>query len=337
MRQLSLLSLICNLPNDPLHQHGLYALTVLPPSSQSWFHQVRDLCLKYQLPHPLTLLNQPIHKVKFKKLVKLKVTEYWQYTLATECSSLPSLKYFDPWRASLLHPHPLWTSTVGNSYETCKSTVLGLMISGRYRTEMLCRYWSDNRSGQCLADTCHGNGVPGDIEHLLVTCPALEQTRHRLHSLWCVKSVDCLPLHRLIIRILGSPPSVLVRFILDCTSIPEVLTLRQAIGYEVIERLLYLTRTWAFTIHKEKLKILGRWPRNDVPTKIQPNNPLSATCAPTTCTNTFLFSGLTATALGSTTAPYSTDNTTSTSMTYVPIVSQKDQPHNVVPTMSCYN
>ena len=123
MKQLSLFSMICHLPDDPLHQHAKYALSYLPASSFSWFQQVRDICLQYHLPHPLALLEEPLSKTKFKKLVKVKVTEYWQHILAAECSSptMSSLRYFDPFKASLLHPHPMWTSAAGNSFECSKS------------------------------------------------------------------------------------------------------------------------------------------------------------------------------------------------------------------------
>ena len=45
LRQLSLFSMICHLPDDPLHKRGLYALTYLTPTSRSWFWQIRDICL----------------------------------------------------------------------------------------------------------------------------------------------------------------------------------------------------------------------------------------------------------------------------------------------------
>ena len=142
LRQLSLFSMICHLPDDPLHHHANFVLTNLPPSSSSWFHQVRDICLQYGLPHPLSLLQTVVPKSRFKRMVKLKVTEYWQHALAEECTSpsLSSLCYFDPYRASLQHPHQIWTSSAGNSFECSKSTVLARMVSGRYRTEMLCRF-----------------------------------------------------------------------------------------------------------------------------------------------------------------------------------------------------
>ena len=273
MRQLSLFSMICHLPDDPLHQHAKYALSCLPPSSLSWFQQVRDICLQYNLPHPLVLLEKPVAKNRFKKLVKAKVTEYWQHLLAAECSSptMSSLRYFDPFKASLLHPHPMWTSAAGNSFECSKSTVLARMVSGRYRTEMMCRFWSSNRSGHCLADTCQT--VSGDLEHLLIVCPALQHIRHRLHSLWLLKCANCPPLQNLLMRILGSNPELQVKFILDSTSFPELIRLRQAFGQEIEHRVLYLTRTWAFAIHRGKQKLLGRWPECSKKKSAPPTHP----------------------------------------------------------------
>ena len=278
MRQLALFSMICHLQDDPLHHHARYVLTMLPPSSHSWFHQVRDICLQYDLPHPLTLLEKPVPKEPFKRLVKLKVTEYWQHVLASECSSptMTSLRYFNPFRASLQHPHPMWTSSAGNSFECSKSTVLARMVSGRYRTEMMCRFWSANRNGYCLSVTCQQ--VCGDLEHLLIVCPALDHIRHRLHSLWCLKTVYCAPLHNLILKILGSNSETQVRFILDSTAFPEVIYLGQTLGHEIVDTVMYLTRTWAFAIHRQKLKMLGRWPEGRTEkTASHPHDPLTLT------------------------------------------------------------
>ena len=56
-----------------------------------------------------------------------------------------------------------------HSYASTKSIVLAKMISGRYRTEMMCRFWSQNRNGVCLFGTC--KEVCEDLEHMLVVCP----------------------------------------------------------------------------------------------------------------------------------------------------------------------
>ena len=190
--------------------------------------------------------------------------EYWQEVLASESLFLSSLRYFDPTKASLQNAHPMWTSSIGNSFECSKSTILARMISGRYRTEMMCRFWSTNRDGYCLSATCHQ--VEGDLEHLLIVCPALEHVRNRLHSLWLLKTVNFLPLHHLILRVLGSEPTVQAKFILDSTANPEVITLIQDFGQEVQNMVMYLTRTWAFSMHRHKMIMLGRWPESSTRT-----------------------------------------------------------------------
>ena len=98
MRQLSIFSMICQLPSDPLHHHAHYVLSMLPPSSLSRFHQMRTYACSIACPNQLTLLEHPVSKERFKRLVKVKVTEYWQHILAEECSSpdMTLLVHFDP-------------------------------------------------------------------------------------------------------------------------------------------------------------------------------------------------------------------------------------------------
>ena len=170
--------MVCHLPEDPLHVHAKDVLTLFSPSANSWFQRIRDITKQYQLPHPLDLLENPLPRKRLKRLFKLKVTEYWQHVLAQECLALKSLQHLNPLKCSLLKPHPVWTSAGSNSYEIQKSTILARMISGRYRTDMLCRFWSSNRLGHCEAETCVG--IEGDLEHLLITCPALHPTRVQL-------------------------------------------------------------------------------------------------------------------------------------------------------------
>ena len=103
----------------------------------------------------------------------------------------------------------------------------------------------------------------------MYVCPALEETRKRLYGLWCVKTQICPPLHNLILKILASPPGVQMRFILDCTAFPELIMLVQAYGQEIQNLVLYLTRTFAFSVHRQKQRLLGRWPEK---AKLNPTN-----------------------------------------------------------------
>ena len=58
---------------------------------------------------------------------------------------------------------------------------------------------------------------------------------------------------------LDADTKLFVQFLLDCTVLPEVIRLRQLHGECVHDSLLYLTRTFCFSIHKVRLKLLGKW------------------------------------------------------------------------------
>ena len=137
LRQLSLFMMICHLDGNLLKSLALNTLVEAKPSTKSWFQQIRDLCIQYELPHPISLLHSKPPKEVFKKLCKAKVHEYWHWKMS-EASSLPSLEFLQPDFLSLSSPHPIWTSLVdGNSYQTKAAKIQALFLSGRYRTEQL--------------------------------------------------------------------------------------------------------------------------------------------------------------------------------------------------------
>ena len=195
--------------------------------------------------------------------MKSHVTDYWHSLLAAECVPLDSLRYFDPYKSSLLSPQPMWTASASNAFESNKTTILARMVSGRYRTEMMCRFWSVNRKGYCMAETCYQ--IQGDLEHLLVHCPALEELRDRLRRLFHQKTANIPPLHNLLLSILSSSAKEQVKFLLDSTANDELMKLVHQFGKPILDLVLYLTRTWAYYIHRQKMILIGRWPGN--PTK----------------------------------------------------------------------
>ena len=70
LRQLTLFGLVSRLKGDPLHQHDVHTLLTSSLTTQSWFIQVKNLLLQHHLPHPSHLLQAPLSKESFKKLVK---------------------------------------------------------------------------------------------------------------------------------------------------------------------------------------------------------------------------------------------------------------------------
>ena len=257
-RILSLFSMVCHLQGDPLNEHARHSLLLSTLCPKSWFQQVKNICALYGLPHPLQLLENPPKKELFKRLVKKSIVRYWQDLLAAEAQQLPSLSYFNPRVHSLTHPHPLWLAAGSSSYKVNKATILARMISGRYRTERLCRFWSDNPGGYCLASTC--TKVDGDLVHLLLHCPALIIARKNLLDMWVQRAVRYPALYSLVLQVLQGTDTLKMLFILDPTAIPAVDHLVIEYGMEVLDLIYHMSMSYAYGLHRKKLIITGRWP-----------------------------------------------------------------------------
>ena len=177
-RMLSLFAMICDLKENVLHKHAQQVLVEAKTSSKSWFIIVRDICLQYGLPHPLTLLQSPLTKEQLK--TKKHILNYWEIKIRAEAVALPSLQYFHPNFMNLTVTHPVWTSAGPSPYQVAMSTVQATMISGRYRTEELCSKWTPNSSGCCQAPSCLNSNEKEDIHHILAVCCSLGPTRVKL-------------------------------------------------------------------------------------------------------------------------------------------------------------
>ena len=258
LRQLGLLGMISRLEGSLLHRQALSVYST-KCASWSWFHQVRDVCLKYQLPHPLTFLTNPPTKEVFKKLVKKQVINFWELKLRGDAEPLLSLSYFKPEFMSLVKPHPLLVTAGASPYEVAKARVQALLLSGRYRTELLCRHWSSNSEGFCLLPSCLGLGVKEDLEHILLKCGSLAGTRERL---CCFTSKHAMSLPHLcstLLTLTRPDHPMFCQFLLDCSVIPDVISLVQALGEDVLHHLFKVSRTWCYSLHRDRLKMLGRW------------------------------------------------------------------------------
>ena len=72
---------------------------------------------RYGLPHPLNLLEDPPPREKWKNLVKLKFTEYWQNIFTQEALSRPFLCYFSPQMHFLRKPSTITSACLGGGSE----------------------------------------------------------------------------------------------------------------------------------------------------------------------------------------------------------------------------
>ena len=256
VRQLGLFGMITRLPDNILNKMANKALFSEPDSSKSWFIHVRHLCHKYNLPSPLQLLSHPRTKSEFKSLVKSAVTNFWEKFLRSEASLLPSLSFFKPHFMSLTCPHPMFTSCDSNPFEVNKSISMAALLSGRYKSDYLARHWDqDNKDGHCRL--CPGSLSQGDILHLLVLCPTLQETRDKLVKHWVTKTADHPQLSQLIFNKLSSPTSNLLQFILDLSVDPQVISDCQVNAYN-LQDVFSLCRTWCYSVTRKRNQLMGK-------------------------------------------------------------------------------
>ena len=141
------------------------------------------------------------------------------------------------------------------------ASVQANLISGRYRTEALSRHWSDNFNGVCLlSSVCQSVGNREDVSHMLQWCPALKDTRDKLtdYTRNKVSNLDNYLQSEILLLCSVDNPSF-CQFILDCSSISTVISLVQLYGSSLLSLVFEISRTWVFTIHRERLRRLGRW------------------------------------------------------------------------------
>ena len=177
-----------------------------------------------------------------------------------ESCLLSSLTYFRPDYMSLCKPHPLWRTAGSSPAKVTKATVQALLLSGRYRTEGLMKHWSSNKSGFCLLSRKCNNSVE-DIPHFLATCPALDKRRNELLC-YTAEFASTLPdvVSETLLLLCCPTAPLFIQFILDCSTIPSVIKLSQEfMQFDILESFFEVSRTWAYALHRERLKLLNRW------------------------------------------------------------------------------
>ena len=258
-RQLMLFGMISRLKSDILHQHASNIYESRLISKKSWFHTIRALCVMYDLPHPSMILQHPMEKENFKNFVKKKIISYWERKLRSESATLSSLSFFQPAFMSISKPHPLWWTAGPSPSKVSMANIQAVMLSGRYRTQSLIKHWNKNIKGNCLlSPQCHNTCE--DIPHILQHCPALSSARERLLD-FTVKYCSDLPalLKELILRLCRPSNALFSNFLLDCSSLPDVISCVQTLGSKSLESFFDVTRMWIYVLHRERLRRLGRW------------------------------------------------------------------------------
>ena len=250
--------MISRAPDSLLYKLARSILSLETVSIKSWFWEIRDLCLSYHLPHPLTILSTPPTKEAFKKMVKTHIIDYWEQVLRAEASILPSLEFFNPSFMSLTRAHPIWSTAGSSPSNIAMATTQSQMLSGRYRTQLLISNWSRHTTGFCiLSQSC--SSTIEDLPHILSCCEALQPAREKLQRFALEYFKNFPEIQPLAFKFCQPTHPKFCQFLLDCSVIPEVILATQMHGQGILHHLFHVTRTWVYALHRTRMKMLGRW------------------------------------------------------------------------------
>ena len=139
-------------------------------------------------------------------------------------------------------------------YEVSKAVIALRMLSGRYRTDRLSRHWTtDNPQGFCRLPGCHDE--VGDLQHILLYCPALSTSRSNMIKLWSSFMVSKPTLLPIINKVTIEEPELLLQFLLDPSCLARVISYN-SIHPDTLKHCLYLSRTWCFSTHVTRSRLM---------------------------------------------------------------------------------
>lgn len=246
-RQLSLLYLLLSAKNSKIKELIQRQPSVNFDNHKSFFYCVMKTLQQYQLPNISELQNQLPTKLAWKKMVKLKITTYWNQTFITEAETKTSLKYL-----ALNH---LQASTPHNIYRTLQPTVLDVR-KGHVKARMTTRTYilqADRHkfSRYEIEPTCPLCGQePEDLPHMLTTCMALSDVRKETFPPIKYEIIGKVGLEKW--KTTFNDRNRITMLILDCTNFIELFN--ESKDLEDIET---LTRNMCYRMHTSRLRLMN--------------------------------------------------------------------------------
>lgn len=248
---LSLFFNIWNNPGNTIHKVVQYLLKMADKSSLTWSAHLRILCLKYNLPDPLQLLQgaEIWQKSDWSLLVTNRVTVFHERSLRELAATNSKMQYLNVQVQGLSGtPHPALMN-IYNMQEVKKLRLHIKFLSGDFLTAE--RQALDNGTNpQCKLCL-----FPEEtVEHVLTQCRATADTHGRLlpELLNTVLQVqpNC--------AILSTPIQLqyLTQFLLDCTSLNLPATYRVPAHNPHVFHIFAVSRNWCYAISSARTRLL---------------------------------------------------------------------------------
>ena len=169
------LSLLWNLiHSEDFNTHELVSRQYLLGSKNSWVTETVDLLDFYHLPSLGELLADLPSKHEWKKQVKDVITCHWYGKMAEEIPEKSSLKFLSTQTEHLSHIHPVWQTTISDSWRSQHARTRVKLLTGTYTLQAnLARFNQNDVIPTCKL--CREN--PEDRVHFVAVCSELQVAR----------------------------------------------------------------------------------------------------------------------------------------------------------------
>ena len=180
-------------------------------TSYSWFIKMEGILEKYNLPHPLELLENPPKKEAWKNLYKTNLKNYWTKQQNEEIEEKNSLKYLTTAKKPG-QPHHIWKSSKSNPADTKKAMIKARLATGTYRLQTdKHRFTKGQQTPTCKL--CQEEQE--DTKHFLLKCKQLAPKREPY--LRKLKYVMQTQLDTSVISTIENSEELMEQLLVDCT------------------------------------------------------------------------------------------------------------------------
>ena len=256
---LDLLSLFFNIlfnPQTKVFEIVKYILMMSDSKSTTWSAHLRLICIKYNLPDPLMLMQNPApSKSYWKMLTTTKITIHHEVELRQKAENNSKMKYLNVRLLGLSgKPHPI-ISNITDSRDVPK-----LRTHLKFLTEDILTYerlskdqGTDPHCRLCLAPV-------ESTEHLLTICRGTADVRERLHADLVNLVADIDPTCAILEH--SVPKDILTQFIIDPTSMNLPNGYRISIVHPRLQELYKMSRDWCFGVNSKRISLLRKEKEN---------------------------------------------------------------------------
>ena len=151
-------------------------LQVKSYDSNSWFMDIRKICIKYDITDPYTYLENPLPKSQWKSLITKHVHQYWKNAIEENMLLYTSLKYLDS-NYNIGRIHPLLKSQSANIQDIRRIPTRLKIVTGTYILQTNRAVYSTH----LISATCNlCRNADETLQHFVLCCEALQDIREPL-------------------------------------------------------------------------------------------------------------------------------------------------------------